>query len=116
MNGAENVNVTLPAEVPVTAKPYVFRGWTVQGDDSGKVYAAGETITLTRSETTLVAQWKCVDVDDDGALSYLDAMTTMDYLSGKATLTADQIAAADFNGDGQVNYLDAMSIMDALAR
>ena len=116
VNGAETVNVTLPAEVPVTAQPYVFRGWAVQGDASDTVYAAGDSITLTQAATTLVAQWRSVDVDGDGALSYTDAMTTMDYLSGKATLTADQIAAADFNGDGQVNYLDAMSIMDALAR
>lgn len=115
VNGAETVNVTLPAEVPVTAKPYVFRGWTVQGDTNGTVYAAGEEITLTQSKTTLVAQWRSVDVDGDGVLSYTDSMTIMDYLSGAGTFTADQIAAADYNGDGSVDYLDAMSIMDALA-
>lgn len=115
VNGADNVIVTLPDQVPATEEPYVFQGWTVQGDDSGKVYAAGETIALTRSETTLAAQWKCVDVDGDGVLSYTDSMTIMDYLSGAGTFTADQIAAADYNGDGSVDYLDAMSIMDALA-
>lgn len=113
--GTGSITVTLPAQVPATEKPYAFQGWTVEGDDSGTVYLAGSSITLTQSETTLVAKWKSLDVDGDGQMTYLDAMTVMDYLSGNATFTADQIAAADFNGDGLVDYLDAMAIMDALA-
>lgn len=112
--GTGSITVNLPTQKPI-ADVYSFKGWTVQGDGSGTIYAAGDPITLTQAATTLVAQWKCVDVDDDGILTYRDAMTIMDYLSENIILTADQIAAADYNGDGHVDYLDVMAIMDALA-
>ena len=65
--GSGAVTAVLPEQEPVAELLYAFKGWSVQ-DGDGTVYSAGSSITLTQAETTLVAQWRALDVNGDGAL------------------------------------------------
>ena len=116
---AESYNVASGTEINLPAAPvrtndqnwvYDFKGWS----DGEKTYDVGAVYTVT-GNVTFTATWKLHSVNGDGEWTYLDAMTIMDYLAGKITLTAEQIEAADYNHDGVVSYLDAMRIMDVLA-
>lgn len=110
---ADGTEINLPA-APVRTNDqnwvYDFKGWSV-GENT---YDIGAAYTVT-GDVTFTATWKLHSVNGDGEWTYLDAMTIMDYLAGKITLTAEQIEAADYNHDGVVSYLDAMRIMDVLA-
>ena len=110
---ASGAEINLPA-APVRTNEknwvYDFKGWS----DGAKTYDVGAAYTVT-GDVTFTATWKLHSVNGDGEWTYLDAMTIMDYLAGKITLTAEQIEAADYNHDGTVSYLDAMRIMDVLA-
>ena len=110
---ADGTEINLPA-APVRTNDqnwvYDFKGWS----DGENTYDIGAAYTVT-GDVTFTATWKLHSVNGDGEWTYLDAMTIMDYLAGKITLTAEQIEAADYNHDGVVSYLDAMRIMDVLA-
>ena len=110
---ASGTEINLPA-APVRTNDkkwvYDFKGWS----DGENTYDVGAAYTVT-GNVTFTATWKLHSVNGDGEWTYLDAMTIMDYLAGKITLTAEQIEAADYNHDDVVSYLDAMRIMDVLA-
>ena len=37
---------------------FILEGWTVKGDDSGKVYKTGDIVDLPETDITFVAKWK----------------------------------------------------------
>ncbi len=51
------------------------------------------------------------DVNLDGAVNYLDAITVLSYQSSLMTITDEQVALGDVNGDSTTNYLDAILIL-----
>lgn len=54
---------------------------------------------------------KLGDVNNDGEITYLDAVLVLQNDSGENKLSASQIKAADMNSDGVVNYNDAVLIL-----
>lgn len=113
-SGISGDTFTMPT--PNAKTNWAFKGWS-KTENAAADYTAGQEVRFTVS-TTLYAVWQSTlkgDANGDGVLTYLDAMTIMDYLAGTVQLTEDQLALADYNGDGFVTYLDAMAIMDHLA-
>lgn len=53
------------------------------------------------------------DVNQDGAVTRLDAVALRDYLLTKKNLTAEQLLAADLDGSGKVNAAD-LSVLKAV--
>ncbi len=51
------------------------------------------------------------DINGDGSIDYLDAMTALRYDAELIELTDAQITAADVNGDGSVDSLDAILML-----
>ena len=51
------------------------------------------------------------DINDDGSINYLDAMTALRYDAELIDLSDEQLMAGDVNGDGSVNSLDAILIL-----
>ncbi|MBO5564043.1 MAG: InlB B-repeat-containing protein [Lachnospiraceae bacterium] len=46
-----------------TEMGYVFKGWKLEGDDSGKIYTESEALAYTvRKHTTFIAEWERPDV------------------------------------------------------
>ncbi|MCL2487236.1 MAG: LysM peptidoglycan-binding domain-containing protein, partial [Oscillospiraceae bacterium] len=54
------------------------------------------------------------DVSGNGTVGIEDSRLILQYIVGKATLSADQLKAADINGDGKVDVADARLILQAL--
>ncbi len=50
------------------------------------------------------------DVDQDGAITFLDAIAIQEYLVNKRTLTDEQKLLADTNQNGQVDIFDESCI------
>ncbi len=57
--------------------------------------------------------YECIlgDINRDGEVNYLDAMTALRYDAELVTLTDEQLAIGDVNNDGEVNSLDAILIL-----
>lgn len=53
----KNSTVTVLGKGDLNKQYFVFEGWTIKDDPSGKIYKEGDTFTITQ-DTTLVAQWK----------------------------------------------------------
>ncbi len=51
------------------------------------------------------------DINEDGFIDYLDAMTALRYDAELVTLDDNQLLAGDVNGDGSVDSLDAILIL-----
>ncbi len=55
------------------------------------------------------------DVDDSGVIDINDALTIMNYTSGKYTLTSAEVSRADVDSSGKVDLFDAMKIMQYIS-
>ena len=54
------------------------------------------------------------DANQDGGLSVLDVVVTINHILGAALLTDDGACAADISGDGILNVLDVVQIVNAI--
>ena len=54
------------------------------------------------------------DANQDGGLSVLDVVQTINHILGGAQLTEDGTCAADISGDGILNVLDVVQIVNAI--
>ena len=84
------------------------------------VSASGYRITYTYDTVTLGLYSASVltlgatmlgDVNSDGSIDYLDAMTVLRYDAELIELGDDELEAGDVNNDGEVNSLDAILIL-----
>lgn len=66
-----------------------------------------EYIVTTEELVTI----KLGDLDGNGMVNVVDALTTLKAATGKLTLTDEQMTAADVNDDGNVNIVDALTIL-----
>lgn len=66
------------------------------------------TLNITRKGD---GSLKTGDVNGDKVIDVRDALTVMNYVSGKKKLTAAQLKRADVNSSGNVDVLDALKIM-----
>lgn len=66
------------------------------------------TLNITRKGD---GSLKTGDVNGDKVIDVRDALTVMNYVSGKKKLTATQLKRADVNSSGSVDVLDALKIM-----
>lgn len=56
------------------------------------------------------------DINGDGFVNALDALTILEYAANAKELTDAEKAAADVNGDGAINALDALQILENAAK
>ncbi len=72
-----------------------------------------DTITLRMYSTTVLTLGPITsgDVNGDGFINYLDAMTVLRYDAELVELSDDELTAGDVNGDGCVDSLDAILIL-----
>lgn len=71
-----------------------------------------KNITVTPSVTpTPAPSYTLGDVNNDGKVNSLDALKILEYATGSATLTANQLKAADLDRDGKVNSTDSFLIL-----
>ncbi len=73
--------------------------------------AESETDTDTIADVESEAKYALGDVNDDGYVDYLDAMTVLRSDAKLITLTDEQLLAGDVNGDSSVDSLDAILIL-----
>ncbi len=87
------------------------------GNATITITAAGDSNTNSSSTTINVTVEEEVityvlgDINEDGFIDYLDAMTALRYDAELVTLSGDQLLAGDVNGDGSVDSLDAILIL-----
>ena len=107
--------LTLRSGVP-TRDGYTFKGWATDKDATTAEYMPGGEFNID-ANTTLYAVWSDNstaavkgDVNGDGEVDSLDAVSALKYDAGMIDLDDAQLAAADVNGDGEVNSLDGSLI------
>ena len=66
---------------------WTFQGWTVDGDDSGRIYQAGEVLTIT-GNVHLIGAWKQAEYK-------LDIVYILDQTAYDAYLAAQEAAEAE---------------------
>lgn len=66
------------------------------------------TLNITRCGS---ASYRKGDVNADGRVDIIDALTIMNYTSGKLRLSADEISRADVDASGEADIRDALRIM-----
>ena len=82
----------------------LFKCWT----DGTRTYQSGETISNINKNITLTAIYELLgDVDGDGVLTDNDYANISGYVSGRYSLTIEQLKRADVNQDGKVDTNDA---------
>ncbi|MBQ7646407.1 MAG: hypothetical protein IJS94_03970, partial [Clostridia bacterium] len=93
-----------------------FKGWATDKDATTAEYMPGDAFDID-ANTTLYAVWSDNstaiikgDVNGDGEVDSLDAVSALKYDAGMIDLDDAQLAAADVNGDGEVNSLDGSLI------
>lgn len=82
----------------------LFKCWS----DGNRTYQPGETISNINKNITLTAIYELLgDVDGDGVLTDNDYANISGYVSGRYSLTTEQLKRADVNQDGKVDTDDA---------
>ena len=82
----------------------LFKCWS----DGNRTYQPGETISNINKNITLTAIYEPLgDVDGDGVLTDNDYANISGYVSGRYSLTTEQLKRADVNQDGKVDTDDA---------
>lgn len=92
-----------------------FLGWF--DEDGTKV--TEDTLVPQQAALTLTAKWQsdsiaAGDVDLDGKVSILDAITLSKSLMGVGSLTIEQAVQADCNGDSTISSTDALCLLKYL--
>lgn len=117
-------------EVEITATPYLPKDFNLNYDfDESVISFDGKTVTALKpgyaklnlysdnklySETIYVYVGggpRLADINADGKINSLDALSVLQHSVEKITLTGDTFDAADVNGDGKVNSVDALTIL-----
>lgn len=65
------------------------------------------TITVTRPEPEILKG----DVNSDGTVDVVDALTILNYAAGKQTLSAEAVKAGDIDGNGTADVVDALTVL-----
>jgi len=94
-------------ELPTPKKDgYIFKGWYNEYAES---QITSDTIMDIAQNHTLYAAWEKInfgDLNSDGQITIIDAVSLQKYLHSKQKITQEQYALADVNGDGMVNVYD----------
>ena len=96
------------APEPPVHEGYVFAGW----DADFSCVTSNLTVNALYGPAG-VSPALPGDVDGDGSVSSVDALTVLRHALGIITLGQDGLAAADLNGDGAVDSSDALLILRA---
>ncbi len=117
-------------EVEITAAPYLPKDFNLNYEfDESIISFDGKTVTALKpgytklniysdnklyNETIYVYVGggpRLADINADGKINSLDALSVLQHSVEKITLKGDAFAAADVNGDGKVNSVDALTIL-----
>lgn len=97
------------------AKAVGYGTWKLQyGENKVEVVVTAEsgekrtyTVTVTRPEPKAVKG----DVNNDGIVDVVDALTILNYSAGKQSLSSDAVKAGDIDGNGYADVIDALTIL-----
>lgn len=98
--GGESATFTIRAKDGLTTGTY-----------SAKVSVNANNSTVATFTVTQLVAGRKGDFNGDGVLTPADALIITQYISGKITLTAEQIEQMDMNGDHVLNAEDARLIL-----
>ena len=117
-------------EVEITAAPYLPKDFNLNYDfDESVISFDGKTVTALKPGYTKLNLYsdnklynetiyvyvgggpRLADINADGKINSLDALSVLQHSVEKIILTGDAFAAADVNGDGKVNSVDALTIL-----
>ena len=87
-----------------------FPGKTVTIADDA-VLKTGDVVNVNGEPRTIVIYG---DTNCDGKINIMDAVTTLNHVKGKATLTGAAFAAADLNNNGDINILEAVGALNVV--
>lgn len=76
-----------------------------------QIFKNGDIIKKDGKEYTIIIYG---DVNSDGKISILDAVTTLNHVKEKTTLTGAKFVAADANHNGVLNILEAVKILNVV--
>lgn len=117
-------------EVEITAAPYMPKDFNLNYEfDESIISFDGKTVTALKpgyaklnlysdnklyNETIYVYVGggpRLADINADGKINSLDALSVLQHSVEKITLTGEAFAAADVDGNGKVNSVDALTIL-----
>ncbi len=87
-----------------------YPGKTITVDDDA-VLKTGDVVNVNGEARTIVIYG---DVNSDGKINIMDAVTVLNHVKGKTTLTDAQFAAADLNNNGSLNILEAVGVLNVV--
>lgn len=86
------------------------------GDLSGERYDYGDDISVSVNKAKLCFEITDIgDVNSDGKISAVDALTVLQFSAGFISLKEDEKVKADINRDGKISAVDALSILQISA-
>ena len=71
----------------------------------------GDVVNINGEPRTIVIYG---DTNCDGKVNIMDAVTTLNHVKEKATLTGAAFAAADLNNNGSLNILEAVNVLNVV--
>jgi uncharacterized repeat protein (TIGR02543 family) len=105
---SKDSEVTVADGTDLTRAGYTFAGWNTDANGNGTTYAAGSSITLSQTTTTLYAQWELAAPEKD---SETESSITLKAVEGIQYVisTSDAAPGADANWQDSVTFegLDA---------